>query len=70
MNIKIYAVNLTPDEKGYNEVHETSCSHAKSIRNFELLGCFTDEIKAVENAKARGYNADGCYYCCRNAHKG
>ena len=32
MNIKIYAVNLNPDEKGYN--------------------------------------ADGCYYCCRNAHKG
>lgn len=65
-----YIVNLTKDNKGYNEVHTTDCTHGKKALHTTSIGYHLNEIEAVKSAKNLGYNADGCYYCCNKAHKG
>lgn len=66
-----YIVNRNQDFKGYNEVHITSCGHLPETQNQVQLGWFSDAKGAVSHAQAMGYpNADGCYYCCIEAHKG
>lgn len=66
-----YIINKNQDSKGYNEVHTTSCTHLPEVKNQVALGWFTDAKSAVAYAKSNGYpTADGCYYCCADAHKG
>ena len=67
-----YIINKNSDEKGFNEVHNTAiCSHLPEIYNQVDLGQHTDENAAVDYAKRIGWrNADGCKYCCPNAHRG
>lgn len=66
-----YIINKNEDVKGYNEVHETSCNHLPAVNNQVSLGYHADAKSAVSYAKLTGYkNADGCYYCCNDAHHG
>ena len=69
-NMDIYYINKNNDGKGYNEVHTSNCNYLPEEKNRIYLGVFSDEIQAVNYAKAKGYNADGCYYCCPKAHRG
>jgi len=67
----LYIVNRSKDDKNLNEVHTTNCSHLPSAENRELLGYFYNAKEAVKYAKLHGWpNADGCYYCCNEAHHG
>lgn len=55
---------------GDNEVHREDCHWMPSLENREYLGFFSDAIQAVAEAKRRGYpHADGCAFCCPEAHK-
>lgn len=66
-----YIINKNKDDKGYNEVHTTTCEHLPESWNKVKLGWFENGIEAVNYAKNNGYsNADGCYYCCNEAHHG
>lgn len=66
-----YIINKNKDSKGYNEVHQTTCSHLPETKNQIQLGWFPNATSAVSYAKKNGYpNADGCYYCCTAAHRG
>ena len=65
-----YIINRNKDNKGYNEVHTTSCPFKPESYNQVELGYFSNAIEAVKHAKLLGYNADGCFYCCKEAHRG
>ena len=66
-----YIINKNADEKGFNEVHTTSCSHRPNENNQCDLGYHANETAAVLYAKNNGWsNADGCAYCCPKAHRG
>ena len=66
-----YLINQKPDEKGLNEVHNTTCAHLPDKFNQVNLGSHDNEIAAVDYAKRHGWpNADGCYHCCPKAHRG
>lgn len=61
-----YYLNQNPQSTGEHEVHKQGCSWFPS--SVLSLGSFSDAVPAVRHAKSLGYNADGCYYCCREAH--
>lgn len=66
-----YLINKNKDSNGNNEVHTSNCAYKPSISNQVSLGWFANENQAVKYAKQNGWpDADGCYYCCRNAHTG
>lgn len=66
-----YIINKQVDEKGLNEVHTTDCGHLPLSYNQVDLGWHANAISAVDFAKQRGWSrADGCYYCCNEAHHG
>ena len=66
-----YIINSNKDEKGLNEVHKTDCSRLPLPQNRVDLGYFSDAIEAVNYAKNHGWpNADGCWYCSSEAHRG
>jgi len=71
--LKNYYVNTKTDTNPNfnNEVHVEGCSKIPSVLNREYLGLFNDGNAAVAAAKAKGYSrADGCIFCCPEAHKG
>ena len=63
-----YYVNRNVQLNGDHEVHRPGCAYFPNPENAEYLGehrfCYT----AVIEAKNRGYNANGCYYCSRECH--
>lgn len=64
-----YYINLNKDINGFNEVHKSSCYYYLIANNTKYLGQFNNAIEAVTYAKKIGYyNADGCYYCSKEAH--
>lgn len=66
-----YIINKNLDENGRNEVHVTTCSHLPLLRNQVSLGWHPNARSAVAYAKQIGWKyADGCYYCCNEAHHG
>ena len=67
-----YYINLNTTNPGnHNEVHTENCRYLPAARNRDYLGSFSNARAAVQYAKSIGYpNADGCFYCCREAHKG
>lgn len=66
-----YLINDNKDSNGCNEVHTIDCVYGKRAVNTIALGSFDNAVKAVNYAKAIGYsNADGCYFCSKEAHKG
>lgn len=69
--MKEYRLNLNKDNNGYNEVHSELCHYFRELSNYKDLGRFENEIEAVTVARiAYLPTADGCKYCCPNAHKG
>ncbi len=65
-----YYVNTNKQSNGDNEVHTTGCSFLPNAENRVYLGDFNSCGPAVAEAKRRGYNANGCYYCSRACHTG
>lgn len=68
-----YIINRNVDSRGNNEIHNLnsypSCGHLPKPENQVLLGNFSTDKQALEYAKKNGWkNADGCYYCCKDAH--
>ena len=66
-----YLINKKKDEHSLNEVHQSTCVWRPELANQVQLGFFNTNKEAVAYAKSLGWNhADGCYHCCRDAHKG
>lgn len=66
-----YIINKNSDEKGLHEVHTADCIRKPLSYNSESLGYFTNGVQAVAYAKSIGWKtADGCKYCCPEAHHG
>lgn len=66
-----YIININQDKKGLNEVHTTECTRKSKPENSVSLGYHSNAKAAVNYAKLNGWKeADGCYYCCNEAHKG
>lgn len=66
-----YYLNLdtTKNPNGDNEVHKESCRFCP-VDNRVYLGLFSDGREAVNEAKRRGFQrADGCFWCCKEAHR-
>ncbi len=63
-----YFVNKNEQSTGENEVHREGCEWLKKAKDVEYLGDYPSCHSAVAEAKRRGYNADGCYYCCNDCH--
>ena len=63
-----YYVNKNKQSNGDNEVHRLGCSFLPDLVNRDYLGNFDTCGPAVAEAKSRGYNANGCYYCSRACH--
>ncbi len=54
----------------YNKVHRITCSEIKSLCDYKIIGWYSNEIEAVEEAKRKfpNKNPNGCYYCCKKAY--
>ncbi len=63
-----YYVNRNAQYNGDHEVHVLGCVYFPSIGNSEYLGQHVSCHTAVREAKRKGYNANGCYYCSRECH--
>lgn len=69
--MKRYYVHTEKDAQGQYEVHTEDCSWLPEPEKREYLGNYSNGNEAVRIAKCRGYaSADGCWHCCREAHKG
>lgn len=67
-----YYFNDNTDEHGYHEVHKDTCSYLPDPLNRTLIGHYPDCISAINAAKIKypSKTFDGCYFCCRECHKG
>lgn len=67
-----YFFNINEDDKGRHEVHIELCNYLPNIKNRQLIGYCTDCKSAIHDAQLKypHYRFDGCYYCCRECHKG
>ena len=67
-----YYFNIHEDNKGNHEVHVESCDYLPKIENRKLIGYRQDCKTAIHDAQIAypNYKFDGCYYCCRDCHKG
>lgn len=65
-----FYVNRNTQSNGDNEVHETDsyCPKHADYSNRVDLGYHSTCHSAVAEAKSRGYNANGCYYCTNTCH--
>jgi len=63
-----YYVNDNAQSTGEHEVHKAGCSHMPYESNSTFLGYFSDCHEAVEKAREKYSNVDGCYFCARDCH--
>lgn len=63
-----YYVNENAQNNGDHEVHVEGCSHFPKPENAHYLGEFSSCRPAVEEARKRYGQANGCYYCCEECH--
>lgn len=63
-----YFINKNLEFNGENEIHKEGCSFMPEKENLEFLGSYDNANEAKIEAIIKGYNADGCYFCCREAH--
>lgn len=63
-----YYVNNSSQQNGDHEVHKEGCSWLSMAKDVKYLGVYNNGNEAVAYAKRFYYQADGCYYCCREAH--
>lgn len=55
---------------GYNhEIHKDWCSWKPSYSNQEPLGWYSSDEEALEAARLKYPDADGCIHCCPSIHK-
>ena len=64
-----YYVNKNKDAQGNHEVHKEGCNKMPALQNREYVGYFNNAHDAVRKAKQTYPTADGCYWCCPEAHK-
>ena len=60
-----YYVNTWAEENGGHEVHAAKCGHMAKPGYRIHLGDFRDCRDAVQEAKKRYAEAEGCKLCCR-----
>ncbi len=66
-----YIINREKTDGRYNEVHTTFCQHRPDVCNQVSLGWHANAVDAVAFARRNGYpDADGCYFCSSEAHRG
>lgn len=67
-----YLFNSQADDKGRHEVHISTCSYLPSYQNQQNLGYHGDCHSAIASAKSLDSSKyyDGCFWCCRECHKG
>ena len=63
-----YYVNDHAQSNGDHEVHVESCSFLKAAKSTTYLGQFTNCQDAVNAAKKKYPQSDGCYYCSPACH--
>lgn len=70
--MKHYYFNKSTDDKNRHEIHTGDCSWLPSISNREYIGYFNNCSEAIKKAKQEypSYGFDGCFFCCRDCHKG
>ena len=65
-----YVNKLTTGNPNFNhEVHKSNCYYLPSESNREYLGYFNSCAEAIQTAKRRYFNVDGCAVCCPECHK-
>jgi len=64
-----FYVNKEAQPNGDHEVHSAKCLYLPELENRKYLGIFCTCTDAVAFAKETYPQANGCYYCCRAAHK-
>lgn len=64
-----YYVNTNAQADGTHEVHRQDCLWLPDAENRLYLGSFDNGKEAVKAAKKYYSDVDGCFYCCREAHK-
>ncbi|ADQ80892.1 hypothetical protein Palpr_2762 [Paludibacter propionicigenes WB4] len=64
-----FYVNIDAQPNGDHEVHSAKCLYFHTLENRKYLGIFRTCTDAVAFAKNIYPQANGCYYCCRAAHK-
>lgn len=67
-----YYFNIYADINGYHEIHTENCSYLPSVLNREYIGYFSScqSAKLEAMRKHPDKNFDGCYFCCRECHRG
>lgn len=70
--MSFYYFNNNVDEHGYHEVHTGECTFLPSSFNRTLIGYYSDCKTAIKAARIAypDKDFDGCYFCCRECHKG
>ena len=63
-----YYVNKNTQANGDHEVHKEGCSYLPELVNRIDLGNYYSYDAAVIEARKYYYNANGCYYCCKECH--
>lgn len=63
-----YYVHKDDHLSGDNEVHRQGCRWMPDKDDREYLGHYDGCKRAVAEADARDYNANGCPYCCPTCH--
>ena len=54
----------------HHEVHTEAHANELKIKSKTYVGYFNNAKDAVKKAKEIYIDADGCYYCCKEAHQG
>lgn len=60
-------VNDHAQPTGEHEVHKEGCGFTPILKTD--LGYHSNCQSAIEEAKKKYSNVDGCYYCCNPCHK-
>ena len=64
-----YFINNSAQSNGDHEVHKVGCRYLAMAKDVTCLGEFETDQEAVRYARRIYKNADGCYFCCHNAHR-
>lgn len=67
-----YYFNNNTDDKGRHEIHNDICSFGPASSNRTGIGYYSNCKEALTAAKSMNPSKsfDGCYWCCRECHKG
>lgn len=70
--MKHYYFNNNVDKNGFHEVHTKDCSYLNITKDRTYIGYCSDCKEAIIKAKSSyPYKSfDGCFWCCRDCHKG